>query len=149
MLPVARPPGAMKPSSRACFAVKFSTVTPPFGGRSVILKSLKKYVDLLSFRIVTAAQRLVNPNLSAVRDHFALTTVWSTKAVSLLNATQSVGLEPGYALKCDAQPEVCDSRLETAAVAMGDVAVPIRAKPTTRSDTTAPRRSTVTGDRDT
>ena len=85
----------MKPSSRACLAVKFSTVTSPFGGRNVILKSLKKYVVLFWLRIVTAAHRLVKPNLSAVRDHFALTTVWSTKTVSLLNATQSVGLDPG------------------------------------------------------
>src|ERR1700722_3220295 len=148
MLPVAIPPGAMKPSSRACFAVKFSTVTPPFGRRSVMLKSLKKYVVLFSLRIVTAAQRLVKPNLSAVRDHLALTTVWSTKAVSLLNATQSVGLDPGYALKCDAQPEACVSRLETAAVAIGDVTVPTSVIPTTRSAATAPRRSTADGIRD-
>src|SRR5580692_5912066 len=104
MLPRATPPGAMKPSSRACFAVKFRTVTSPFGGRNVMLKSLKKYVVLFWLRMVTAAHRLVNPNLSAVRDHFALTTVSSTNTVLLLRATQSVALYPGYGLVAVAQP---------------------------------------------
>ena len=84
--------------------MKFSTVTLPFGGRIVMLKSLKKYAKVFRLRIETSAHRLVNPNSSAVSDHLALTAVSSTNTVLLPRATQSVGRDPGYAGVFEAHP---------------------------------------------